>query len=178
MKALRTLGMSALAVCAATFAVYAQTASAASYTYSGLDMRSYVSNSTPLMGCSSTSGYIHWTPVSVRAPSWTAVRVTVTNYLFWTVPGGGSWYLYNMPNGNSPNPNGVTLAPGKPFAFAHMYVQTPNGRYYYTYVRIDFFYPNSGKMMGTVFIAPNTTEDWDSTWLPYYDSNRHTYCYK
>jgi hypothetical protein len=175
MKALRTLGMSALAVCATTFAVYAQTASAVSYTASGLDMRAYVSNSTPLLGCSATSGYIHWTPVSVRAPSWTGVRVTVTNYLLKAVP-GYAWEQYPMAVA-TPKPNGVVLAPGQPYAFGPMYQKTANGLYYYAYVRIDF-YSYTWTPMGTVLITPSTVEDWASTWQPYSDGNGKTYCYK
>jgi hypothetical protein len=161
-------------VCAATFAIYAQTASAVSYTKSGSDMRSYVSNSTPLLGCKSTSGYMYWTPVTVRAPSWTGVRVTVTNYLWqWD---GQSWKQYPMAVA-TPKPNGVVLAPGEPYAFGPMYQKTANGYYYYASVRIDF-YSYTWTPIGTVLITPNTAEDWDATWQPYSDGNGKTYCYK
>jgi hypothetical protein len=179
MKTLRTLGMSALAVCAATLAVYAQTASAANYTAQGkYDMRGFVSNSTPLFGCSSVNGYISWTPVTVRAPSNMGVRVTVTNYLWSEVPGQPWVQDNNFPNGNSPNPNGgVVLAPSEPRALGRMDLKTPNGFYYYAYVRIDF-YSYTWTPMGTVLITPNTAEDWAYTWLPYSDGNGKTYCYK
>lgn len=178
MKTLRTLGMSGLAVCGATLAVYAQTASAANYTASGqYDMRGFVSNSTPLFGCSSTSGNITWTPVTVRAPSNIGAQVYVTNYLSSAVP-GSQFVRYDMGPNASPNPKGVSLTPGQSFHLNPMYLQTPNGLFYYASVRIDFYYPKpSPQMMGTVFITPNTLADWAATWNPYY-GNGYTYCYK
>ncbi|MDB6088278.1 MAG: hypothetical protein JWN85_1062 [Gammaproteobacteria bacterium] len=177
LKSLRAFAMSGLAVCAVSWVFEVQTASAANYTWSGPhDMRAFVSTSTPQFGCSTTSGNITWTPVTVKAATNMDVRVTVTNYLLSAVP-GDKWAFYDIKPNASPNIGGVYLKAGvPPYRLNPMYLLTPSGRYYYASVRIDFYYA-SWQPMGTVTITPNTTADWASTFHPY-DGGGYTYCYK